>query len=223
VYKLRREDALRTLSHDGFKPKSETQASSSVKAGIVISTEPPAGTVVQLGSPITVLVSSGPAKVSVPGVTGESQQAAEAALSAASLKVGLITPQQTTSKPAGTVLSQSPEHGAMVLPASAVNLTVAQAPQEAAVPNVLGQEAAAAAAALEGAGFKAKTVTLPVSDTTKVGLVVEQNPHAGNKARRGSTVTLAIGVAEPQQTTSTTTTTPPPATPNPPATPAPGQ
>jgi len=198
------------LRKAGFKPKTQEQSSAKVAPGHVISTDPSAGIVVQVGSPVTVFVSSGPAQVHVPDLTGQTQTAAEAALTTAGLTVGAITPQVSASQAPETVLSQSPSPPATLPAGGKVNLVVAQAPKEVAVPGVAGMTEVAAAAELEKAGFTVKTVTEPTSVAAKVGHVLKQNPSAGAKARKGATVTIWIGMAtETTPTTPTTTTTTP--------------
>jgi eukaryotic-like serine/threonine-protein kinase len=91
------------------------------------------------------------------------------------------------------------------------------------VPKVVGASETQAAAALGGAGFTPSVVTAPTSDESKVGIVLKQSPGAGRNARKGSTVTLTVGVKKtettpttpttPTTTTTTTTTTTPPVTP----------
>ncbi len=220
------------LRKAGFKPTTQEQSSAKVAQGRVISTDPSAGIVVQVGSPVTVFVSSGPAQVHVPDVTGQTQKAAEANLTSAALAVGAITLQVSASQPPETVLSQSPAAPATLPEGGKVNLVVAQAPKEAAVPGVVGRSEVAATTALEKVGFTAKTITEPTSEPARVGHVLKQNPSAGAHARKGATVTIWIGMAaETTPTTPTTTTTTPttpttPTTTTPPAaapTPAPGQ
>jgi beta-lactam-binding protein with PASTA domain len=177
----------------------------------VIGTDPAAATVVQVGSPVTVFVSSGPAPVHVPDVTGQSQSAAEAALTGAGLSVGTVTKRTSSTQAPGTVISQSPSGGTAVPAGGKVNLTVAQAPTEVSVPNVVGKSEALAAAALGSAGFTPKTATTPTSEEAKVGVVLNQSPAGGAHARKGATVTITVGVlATP---TPTTPTTPTPTTP----------
>ena len=53
-------EALKKLRKAGFKPHVTKEASATVAAGQVIGTNPPAGTIEQLGSRVPVLVSSGP-------------------------------------------------------------------------------------------------------------------------------------------------------------------
>ena len=202
------------LKEAGFKPTTQTQPSAKVAPGEVIATDPPAGTELQVGSAVTVLVSSGPAQVRVPDVTGQSQAGAEAALSTAGLTVGVITPQVSASQSPETVLSQSPSPATSLPAGGKVNLTVAQAPKETAVPNVVGQSEAQAAAALGSAGFTPKTASVTTTEPTQVGVVLKQSPAAGHQAAKGATVTISIGAAPPTTpTTPTTTLTTPTPTP----------
>ncbi len=207
------------LKAAGFKPTIKKQASTTVASGHVIGTEPPAFTDTQVGSPVTVIVSSGPAPVPVPDVTGESLSAAEAALVNAGLALGAVTQRTSSTQTAGTVLLQSPATNTMVHAGAKVDLTVAQAPKEAAVPEVVGQSEALAAAALGQAGFKPKTVSATTTSPEQVGMVLKQTPAGGAQARKGATVTITVGVAgtTTTPTTPTTPTTTTPATTPPPA------
>jgi serine/threonine-protein kinase len=214
--------AMARLRAAGFKPTRQDEPSSKVAKGKAIGTEPPAGTELQVGSPVTVLVSSGPAQVKVPDLSGDSRSGAEAALSAVGLAVGTITEQVSAGAAAGSVLSQSPKAGSSVETGSKVDVTVAKASSEVAVPKVVGQSETQAAAALGGAGFTPRVVNAPVSEQSKVGIVLKQSPSANTTARKGATVTLTVGVLEapttpttPTTTTPTTTTTT--TTPTPPA------
>ena len=186
----------------GFKPTTQEQSSAKVAQGHVISTDPSAGIEVQVGSPVTVFVSSGPAQVHVPDVIGQSQTAAEAALTTAGLTVGAITPQVSASQTPETVLSQSPGATASLPAGGKVNLVVAQAPKEVAVPSVVGQSEAQASAAFGGAGFTPRTTTVATTEPAQVGMVLKQSPAGGHQAPKGATVTISIGVAAP--TTPTT-------------------
>jgi serine/threonine-protein kinase len=208
-------EAVTKLRNAGFKPKTTKETSSTVAAGKVIATNPTAGTEKQLGSPVAVIVSSGPAPVKVPDVIGQSLSAAEGALTNAGLAVGTVTRRTSTSQSPGTVLAQSPSTGTSVKAESKVNLTVAQAPKEIAVPNVVGESQTLALVTLGQAGFKPKTTSVKTSEPSQVGIVLHQSPGAGSKAPKGSVVTIAVDVLGPETTPTppTTTTTPPPTPP----------
>lgn len=100
------------------------QASDTVPAGTVISQAPVAGTEVEKASAVALAVSTGPALVSVPNLVGQTQAAATAAISAAQLTLGTVTPAASDTVPAGQVISQNPLAGASVAKGSAVNLVV---------------------------------------------------------------------------------------------------
>jgi serine/threonine-protein kinase len=208
--------ATSKLKEAGFNPTTEKQASPTVASGRVISTNPSAGTEAQAGSSVTVLVSSGPAQVTVPDVIGQSRAAAEATLTNAKLTAGAITQQTSSEQSPGTVLEQSPAAGASLPAGGTVGFVVAQAPTETAVPDVVGKNEAQASAELGRAGFAPEAVSQTTTDATQVGTVLRQSPLAGHKARKGATVTIAVGALGPQ-TTPTTTTPSTPATPTPPA------
>ena len=202
-------EALERLKKAGFKPTLRPQSSATIASGRVIETNPPAGTADQLGSPVTVFVSSGPEPVRVPDVKGQTLSAAEGELTGAGLKLGTVTKRTTKTQAPETVISESPSSGKSVKVGSAVNLTVAEAPAEVAIPNVVGEAQPAAEAALKQAGFKTKRVSATTTEASQVGVVLRQTPGAGTEAPKGSLVTIAVGVLGPTTTPTTTTPTTP--------------
>jgi serine/threonine-protein kinase len=99
-----------------------------------------------------------------------------------------------------------------------VNLTVAQAPNTVAVPSLVGQTESAAAAALGSAGLSPHVEQASTSEAAQVGIVLRQSPAAGARVRKGSNVTIAVGVLKEKTTPTTTTpTTTTPTTITPPA------
>ena len=207
-------EATETLKKLGFVPTLRSQPSSTIAAGRVIGTDPPAGTAQALGSRVRVLVSSGPAQVRVPDVKGDTQSAAEAALSNAGLQPGTITQQPSSTAAPTTVLAQTPRGGSLVRSGTKVNLVVARAPTTVAVPSVVGESETAAAATLGGAGLRPSANEAPTSEPSQVGVVLAQAPAAGSRVRKGSTVTITVGkLAEKKTPTTTTPTTTTPTTP----------
>jgi beta-lactam-binding protein with PASTA domain/predicted Ser/Thr protein kinase len=197
------------LHKAGLKTTTRNEPSKTVEAGLVIGTEPPAETEVQEGHLVTLLVSSGPAPVRIPDLVGQTLEAAEATLTNAELALGTVSKRVASNQAPGTVLAQSPAGGATGHSGDTVDLTVAQAPKEIAVPSVVGAAQAAASAALRHEGFKVRTQTHATTEQSQVGVVLEQTPAGGARARKGATVTIAVGKLAPQTTTTTTT---PPAT-----------
>jgi serine/threonine-protein kinase len=203
------------LEQAGFKPTTERQPSATVPSGRVIATNPSAGTEAQAGSAVTVLISSGPAQSTVPDVVGQSREGAEATLTNAKLKPGTVTQRTSSEQTPGSVLEQSPAAGTSLPAGGTVDFVVAQAPTETPVPDVVGKNEAQASGELGRAGFTPQAVTQTTTDAAKVGIVLRQSPAAPHKARKGATVTIAVGALGPQ-TTPTTTTPSAPAAPTPP-------
>ncbi len=168
------------------------QASNSVTAGNVISQTPTAGNSVAPGSTVNLVVSSGPAPVTVPNVVGQSQGAAGNTLSGANLSVGTVTSEASSSVTAGNVISQTPTAGNSVAPGSTVNLVVSSGPAPVTVPNVVGQSQGAAGNTLSGANLSVGTVTSEASSSVTAGNVISQTPTAGNSVAPGSTVNLVV-------------------------------
>jgi len=206
--------AVARLKREGFKPKTKSESSPTIKAGLVIGTDPPAGTVEVVGSTVSVLVSSGPAPVKVPSVVGATLENARATLASEGLGVGKITKRISSTQAPETVLAQAPAGGKTTKAGSKVDLVVAEAPREVPVPSVVGQTEAGAAATLGSAGFKVKTSPVSTTEAGQVGIVLNQQPAGAGQAPKGSTVTLGVGVLGPT-TSPGTTTAPTTPTPNP--------
>jgi beta-lactam-binding protein with PASTA domain len=169
-----------------------TQASSTVAAGDIISESPSPGTQVSSGSAVNLIVSSGPAPVSVPNVVGDAQAAATTAITGAGLVVGTVTMQSSTTVAAGNVISESPAAGTSVSNGSGLNLVVSSGPAAVSVPNVVGDTQAAATTAITGAGLAVGSVTMQSSATVAGGNIISESPTAGMSVSSGSTVNLVV-------------------------------
>jgi serine/threonine-protein kinase len=93
---------------------------------------------------------------------------------------------------AGTVLAVTPSAGALVADGSTVTLTVSSGPSDVRVPNVVGLNQTAAAAALGQAGLNVGAVTTVQSTTFAPGVVVSQNPAADSSISPGASVDLSV-------------------------------
>lgn len=102
--------AISALSALGLTANVSTAPSSAVPSGNVISQNPANGAKVTSGSAVDVVVSSGPALITVPNVVGQTQANAVATLSTAGLTVSVTTTSSST-VPSGTVISQNPAGG----------------------------------------------------------------------------------------------------------------
>jgi eukaryotic-like serine/threonine-protein kinase len=123
-----------------------------------------------------------------------------------------------STKPRGTVAAQKPGPGTQLAKGATVTLMVSKGQQAKPVPDVVGQSESQAVALLKAAGFGARPVDVPSSETN--GNVVAQKPKAGEKAKPGTNVRLNVssGTAPSRSSSSPTPTTTAPTTTAPAAT-----
>jgi len=208
VHGLHTAQASARLHHAGFVPQVRDTPSTTVPVGVVIGTEPPAGTVDRQGSTVTVLVSSGPTLITVPDLSGESLSSAQTAIADAGLANGTVTRQPSSSQSPGNVLSQEPKAGSEVRANTKISLVVAEAPKakKVGVPTVVGRTELSAEEALERAGLTPQVSSVVTGEASSVGKVLRQSPSGGTHVAKGSAVRIFVGVGGGTSTTPTTTT-----------------
>jgi serine/threonine-protein kinase len=122
------------LNAAGFQDigRGPDEASDTIPAGRVIRTDPPAGQSVATTQQIKLVLSSGPAKFPVPGVSGQSPDQASNALGRAGWTVG-GTKQVATSNPdlVGKVVGTDPPEGSQQLKSTPLTLLVGESPSPA--------------------------------------------------------------------------------------------
>lgn len=114
------------LGELGLQATPASASSTSVPAGEVTGTSPPAGTMVASGTTVTVYVSTGPPQVNVPDLTGDSQAAAANALAGASLKGNFASVSVSSPSQDGIVVSQSPGAGSSATSGSSIQVQIGQ-------------------------------------------------------------------------------------------------
>ena len=140
-------------------------------------------------------------KIKTPNLAGQSQTAAQKALTDAGLVVGQVL-QAFNDAAANTVLSQNPAPGTMLAKGSAVNMTVSRGPDPATmtqVPNLIGLDQAGAASTLVSATLALGAVnTAATYDSSHAaGTVLSSSPPAGSTVKIGSSVTITINPNPP--------------------------
>jgi serine/threonine-protein kinase len=185
-----------TLRGAGFRVQVRQEASTEVREGRVIRSSPEEGTELRRRRTVTIFVSTGPAPVAVPELVGQGRAAAEQALADAGLQARVQEREDEEAEP-GTVLEQDPAAGTTLEQGATVTLTVARAPRERAVPDVTGQDVNDAIDTLQAAGFRVRQRPLAVATPEEDEQVIEQNPPAGERRRRGARIFLTVGDFEP--------------------------
>ncbi|MEU4339737.1 Stk1 family PASTA domain-containing Ser/Thr kinase [Nocardia sp. NPDC023852] len=186
------QDALQKL---GFTVAIQQKPDSKVATGNVIATQPLGGSRIDKGSTITIQVSTGPAQVQVPKLTGLSQQQAEQELNAKGLRLNSNVdrkPSSTAEK--DTVIEQNPSPGSKVDVDWEVVVTVGTGPEAVRVPYVVGQQIDVAEPNIEGNGFK--VLVQEVQSSKPKGEVIASSPSGGSTADKGSTVTVQVSAGD---------------------------
>ena len=122
------EEAKKILEDAGFVVQTNTAPSGSIKEGYVISCNPEIGTDQDIGSTITILISSGPEKTTVemPELEGKNITEVRAIIEENKLKLSEeITYTPNSGKASGTVIGQVPKPGVSVSNGTTVYVEVA--------------------------------------------------------------------------------------------------
>lgn len=174
----------------GLNPDEVTQPSD-VPAGQIISTDPAAGTKVGAGIEVRVVVSSGPAKVALIGLTFRAEADAIAAIQAAGLVYGVTNQTYSPNVPAGQVVGVqiSPDEtlitsAQQVVQGSTVNLVVSNGLVQ--VPDVSGQTFTDAQALLTGSQYQLGVSQKP--DIGCTGQLVTAQSIAGDQPQKSTVV-----------------------------------
>jgi beta-lactam-binding protein with PASTA domain/tRNA A-37 threonylcarbamoyl transferase component Bud32 len=197
VVGIRELNAKAKIEGAGLEPKVERTASAEVDKGIVIDQRPDAGTRIQKGDQVTIIVSTGVPKTTVPDVVGMDYADAVDALNEVNLEARKR--DVFSKKPDGQVVAQDPPSGDVVNEGTTVVLRVSKGKQVATVPDVLDQTESSARSELQAAGFEVQAVQAP-SDSTPEGFVSAQSPDPGTEASKGSTVTITVSTGPSSST-----------------------
>jgi beta-lactam-binding protein with PASTA domain len=201
--------AVSTLTDLGLKSELHNVASSD-PVGLVVAQNPPAGKEVDKGSTVILNISTGGGggtttttttvtttasanRVEVPDVRGLAAARGLPQLNRAQFRP--VVHYVSSTEQRGRITSQSPSSGMATRGSKVqVNVSTGQNPGEVqSVPNVTGQERAAAATALRDAGFRVLVLNRRTSDASQSGRVIEQTPAPGTSIPRGLLVAIFVG------------------------------
>ena len=204
-------NARSILESLGFRvaEKTRTENSDTVEEGMVINTDPSAGSAASKGASVTLIISEGPAvkEVKVPDITGLTESKAVERLEDNELKAGKISYEASDSVSKGMVIRQDPAAGEKVEENSSVSFTVSSGSESVEVPDVIYMSLSEAKSALSSAGLEVGNVSEDYSEESDKDVVISQSTKGGSKVRKGSKVDIVIGKG-PKPTTAAETEAP---------------
>ena len=162
--------------------------SETVPEGIVITSDPKAGTTLRPGAIVDLIVSKGRQPIPVGDWVGKDADRAERVLKRRGLKVER-TAEYDDDVPAGLVIAQDPDGGTL-FKGDTVSIRVSLGPELVEVPNVVAAGVDSATETLTDLGFDVVTQEAP--GYLGLGFVFSMDPDAGSEIPKGSTITLYL-------------------------------
>ena len=186
---LRVEEAARKLEELHLVPGQVTEDwSNKVEKGRVRNSAIDEGTYVKRGTKIDLVVSKGREPITVRSYVGSTRTVAVGGLQSLGFRVAVVN-GYSDSVAAGRVMGQTPS-GGTAYRNDTIRITVSLGPQTIKVPGVVGMSGDDAAAKIEAAGLNASG--------GGEGTVVSQSPGSGAEVKRGSSVTITVQEAAPE-------------------------
>ena len=197
VIGLTEREATQRLSDNDLEVGEVTTApSETVESGKVISSDPRANSVVDKGSSVDLVISTGsdqPKPVQVPNIINMTPEAAEQLLAELGLSFRSRGERWHDSIEAGLICEQDPSANTIAYEGSVVNYYISRGRESSTIPNVIGKSVEDGERYIEDAGYVSIISPNRVyNDTVPAGYVVDQTPVGGTTAIKGTEVTLII-------------------------------
>jgi eukaryotic-like serine/threonine-protein kinase len=168
--------------------------SANIPEGYIVAQSPDSGAKVRRGWKVRVAQSLGPQRASVPNVVGESERVAELNISRRGLQIGTATTIHFPGSQPATVIAQSPPPDARNAASPKVSLLIA-APDNGesyVMPNFVGQPISETESAVLQSGFNLGKVNYIKGLPGSSGIILKQNPPAGQKIMAGATISFEV-------------------------------
>jgi serine/threonine-protein kinase len=166
----------------------EEEPSADVPEGEIAGQAPLAGSRVDPGERVDVVVSTGAPLIAIPPVVGRPLTEAQLMLTSAGLSVGRVS--ETGEGEPGTVTETNPPQGTSTTPDTPVALIVVPAGVE--VPDLVGKSHRQARQLLEAAGLREGRVRRRYDENRGPYVVLEQTPAAGTRHPPNGDVELVV-------------------------------
>ena len=160
-----------------------------IPEGKIISQEPAAGVSVKSNTRIKVVISLGKGKIEVPDITGQSLEEATSELEKLGLELYVEEEEVTDKYLPGTVILQQPLSGTKVDEKTKIRVKISKKLEEVVIPDLAGLTEEEATKVLMAKELKLKVSGSQHSDIEK-GLIISQDPPAGEKGAKNSQVAV---------------------------------
>ena len=185
--------ALNDLQSLGFIVGIENAADSSVPAGFVITTQPPANTITNPDTLVTIIVSVGPEAFPIPYVVDLEVARGIYVINESGFQVGQQLEINDDNIPRGFIISQNPIAGTKMSPDSTVDLVISAGPSLIEISDLSRKSIVDAIQILETLGFEYEFIE-EYSEDVSVGLVSHTIPRAGELVTIDQVIQVIVSI-----------------------------
>ena len=185
--------ALNDLQSLGFIVGIENAADSSVPAGFVITTQPPANTITNPDTLVTIIVSVGPEAFPIPYVVDLEVARGVYVIKESGFQVGQQLEINDDIIPRGFIISQNPIAGTKMSPDSTVDLVISAGPSLIEISDLSRKSIVDAIQILDTLGFEYEFIE-EYSEDVSVGLVSHTIPRAGELVTIDQVIQVIVSI-----------------------------
>ena len=201
------DETLKELDSLGLKYDISYEFSEEVDTNRIISSSP-AGTEVQYGDTISLVVSKGTeymADTVVPSVLGEKEADARKKLQESGLEPGEVLYEESSEIEKGRVISQAVNSGEKLPKGTRVAFVVSSGPKQVLVPTLTNMTPEEAKEELEKSELQLGETSEDWSDTIAEGRIISSDPEGGKQADADSKVNIVVSKGKNPDDETTTT------------------
>ena len=185
--------ALNDLQTLGFIVGIENAADSSVPAGFVITTQPPADTITNPDTLVTIIVSVGPEAFPIPYVVDLEIARGIYVIKESGFQVGQQLEVNDDNIPRGFIISQNPIAGTKMSPDSTVDLVISGGRSLIEISDLSRKSIVDAIQILDTLGFEYEFIE-EYSEDVSVGLVSHTIPRAGELVTIDQVIQVVVSI-----------------------------
>jgi len=194
ISQARVEEQLKAL---GLKLDARDDSTSSQPKGTITKQNPKGGKKVAKGSTVSIWFSTGPQAVSVPDVSGKTQEEAKGILEAAGFKIGNVMTVDSASIEKDKVVNTNPAANSKQTKGTIITLYISSGMTK--IPDgLVGQAKDSVIAQLKQAGLTQITIESEYSDSVQSGAVTRIDPGSGSTVEAGTAVTIWVSTGKQQ-------------------------
>jgi eukaryotic-like serine/threonine-protein kinase len=163
-------------------------------AGVIVSQDPPVGAQVKTHSRVSVVLSLGKRNVPIPDLNGGTLRAARINLVRRGLTLGLVASVRSEVVEKDRIVAQEPpaDSKEVLSPTVDVLLSRGSGIEAYVVPDFIGMDFRQASDIVTGEGFVRGAVNLQSYPDVASGVVIAQQPPAGNKVLPGASIGFTV-------------------------------